>query len=134
MPAKATVAVEIWTGDDGTETLFSAWCNVLATYKPKPGKTKLVPMTVDHPAMAMHGLSRFYVVRTGWKFIKDQTYEGRLELVEYFAQPKASGTQQPPIGASLPTVLPGQIPSTGSSFEGGASPPASPDTNNTGPT
>lgn len=126
-PAKISVTIEIWNDD-----LMAGWAKLVSIYKPKPGKTKPVPVTVDHPLLRMYSVSRFYVTATPLpKALGNQSYEGRLMLLEYFDQPKTSGKQAPAITGS--TVFTGDI-EPGDSFEAGPPPPPAPHTNNTGPT
>lgn len=127
VPAAISVTVELWN-----DALMSGWALLVGAYKPKPGKTKPVPVTVDHPLLRMFNLSRFYVKVTPIpKAMGNQTYEGRLALLEYFAAPKASGKQPPLVTGA--TVFTGDIEPT-QSFESKPTTAVAPSKNNTGPT
>lgn len=132
-PANLVITIDLWNLD-----LMVAWSALIGTYKPKPSKTKPVPVTIDHPWLRMYGLARFYVVKTPIpKSSGPQAYEGAVHVLEYFDQPKPSGTQAPKQLAA-PTIYAGQLPTSSEpnqSFEtGSAEKPTPPDENNTGPT
>lgn len=121
LPAPVNVRIELWTDE-----MMATWALLVGAYMPKPGKTKPVPVTVDHPLLRMVNLASFYVEVVPIPVaLGNQTYEGRLSLIQYFATPVAQGKQSPPVAGK--TVLRGD-------FDPKATPPAKPSSNNTGPT
>jgi hypothetical protein len=118
LPSPLTISVLLWTDD-----LVKQWKSMIATVRVKPSKTAPAPVVISYPTLAWYGLSKFEIVKTPLpKFVGPQQLEGRLELVEYFPKPKASGKQKPKL-SDQPTIFDDTPPPK----------PAPPDTSNTDP-
>lgn len=108
VPAKLKIEIDLWWDVDTGSPTMNAWALVIGMYKPKPGKTKLGPVTIDHPLLRMYGMSRFYILATPFpRPTGAQSFVGELGVEEYFTQPKKTGTKTSTLIGN--TVYAGQL-------------------------